>query len=219
MSGHSKWSSIKHKKGARGREARQALLQALARDHRRGARRRARSRRQRDPCDRDPEGARQLDAEGQHRARDRTRCRHILRRRGVRAHHVRGLRPERRCALRRGAHGQPKPDGVGRAPHLHEERRLPRRVRLRRLALRAEGRDPRARLGRRGRAHARRGRRGSGGRRPRRVELRGDLGAGRTAGRAGSARRRPGSATSPPISRCFRRRRSPSRTRARRRSS
>ena len=37
MSGHSKWSSIKHKKGAADAKRGQALLQAHARDHRRGA--------------------------------------------------------------------------------------------------------------------------------------------------------------------------------------
>ena len=199
MSGHSKWSSIKHKKGAADAK-RGKLFSKLSRAIIVAAR----------------EGGPDPDANATlataiQKARDNSMPKDNIeraiargagtsvRRRGVRAHHLRGLRPERRRALRRGAHGQPKPHGVRRAPHLHEERRLPRRGRLGRLALRAEGRDPRARLGRRGRAHARRGRRGSGGCRPRRVELRGDLGAGRTAGRAGSARRQPGSATSPPI--------------------
>ena len=70
-SGH----SIKHKKGAADARRGQALLQAVARDHRRGARGRGRSRRQPRPPERDREGALVLDAEGHHRAGDRPRSR------------------------------------------------------------------------------------------------------------------------------------------------
>ena len=71
MSGHSKWATIKRKKGAADAKRGQ-LFSKLARaiivaakeggpdpDVQRHARQR------------DPEGARQLDAQGQHRARDR----------------------------------------------------------------------------------------------------------------------------------------------------
>ena len=78
--------------GRRRRETRQALHQARAGDHRRRARRRRRPRRQPDAGDRDPEGARRLDAEGQHPAGDRPRHRRRRRRRRDRADHLRGLR-------------------------------------------------------------------------------------------------------------------------------
>ena len=53
--------------------------------------------------------------------------------------HLRGLRPERRRAARRGADGQPQPHGRRGAAHLRQERRQPRRVGLGRVALRAQG--------------------------------------------------------------------------------
>ena len=71
MSGHSKWSLDQAQEGRRRREARQALLEALARDHRRGQGGRPGSGRQ--PCssERGREGALLLDAEGHDRACDR----------------------------------------------------------------------------------------------------------------------------------------------------
>ena len=73
---------------------------------------------QRGPRDRHPEGARQLDAEGQHRAGDPAR------RRGgrggrVRVDGLRGLRPGRRGRHRDDPHRQPQPHGERRTSHLH----------------------------------------------------------------------------------------------------
>ena len=71
MSGHSKWSSIKHKKGAADAKRGQLfskLSRALIIASRDGGARPGREHRARQ---RDREGARGLHAEGQHRARDR----------------------------------------------------------------------------------------------------------------------------------------------------
>ena len=109
MSGHSKWSSIKHKKGAADAK-RGKLFTKLARAitvaARDGGRR---PRRQPGPGDRGPEGARRLDAEGQHPAGDRPRHRRRRRRRGDRADRLRGLRARRRGDPGRGADRQPQP--------------------------------------------------------------------------------------------------------------
>ena len=92
MSGHSKWSSIKHKKGAADAKRGQLftkLTRALIVAAREGGP---------DPAanlalaERDREGARCVDAEGQHRACDRARRWRGRRCRGVRAHRLRGLR-------------------------------------------------------------------------------------------------------------------------------
>ena len=69
MSGHSKWSSIKHKKGAADAKRGQLfskLTRAIIVAAREGG---PGSRRERDPRHGHPEGARQLHAQGQHRAR------------------------------------------------------------------------------------------------------------------------------------------------------
>ena len=71
LSGHSKWSSIKHKKGAADAK-RGKLFSKLARgDHGRGEGGWGRPREQPRAAERDREGALVLDAEGQHRPRDR----------------------------------------------------------------------------------------------------------------------------------------------------
>ena len=49
---------------------------------------------------------------------------------------LRGLRPGRRGAARRGADRQPQPHRRRRAPHVHQARRQPRRARLGRLPVR-----------------------------------------------------------------------------------
>ena len=73
MSGHSKWSTIKHKKGAEDKRRGQLftkLSRAIIVAAKEGG---ARPRRERDARDRRREGPVVLDAEGQHRARDRPR--------------------------------------------------------------------------------------------------------------------------------------------------
>ena len=129
MSGHSKWSTIKHKKGAADAKRGQLftkLSRAIIVAAKEGGPDPAR-----EPVapERDREGALLLDAEGQHRARDRPR---LGRRRGrgrLRDGRLRGLRPGRRRGARRGADRQPQPHGLRRPPHLHEERRQPRHAR------------------------------------------------------------------------------------------
>ena len=92
--------------------------------------------------------------------------------RELRGGHLRGLRPCRRGALRRGAHRQPQPHRRRRPRGVHAGRRQPRRDGLGRVPVRAQGPDPRRQGGerRRGRAHAPRGhgRRRRGPRRRRR---------------------------------------------------
>ena len=189
MSGHSKWSSIKHKKGAADAKRGQLfskLTRAIIVAARDGGP---------DPdanatlATADPEGARQLDAEGEHRACDRTGLRIGHGRRVVLDRHLRGLRRRRRRRLRRGADRQPKPYGGRGEAHVRQARRQPGHERGGRLALRAARRRHRPGHGGRGRAHARgRGRR-CRRRRARRLELPGDRRAGRPADRACRARR------------------------------
>src|SRR5262245_2304823 len=154
-------------------QARPALLEALAGDHRRrqggwggsGGEPRA--------AERDREGALVLDAEGQHRARDRQGFR---RRRGsgeLRDGGLRGLRARRRRGSGRSAHGQSQSHGLGGQARIHEARRQPRNHGCRRVAVRATWR----RAGLRGRCRRGRPRAGCGrGRRrrrgARRIELR-----------------------------------------------
>src|SRR5262249_32729263 len=71
--------------------------------------------------------ARRVDAEGQHRARNRPRCGDRGGRRELRAHLVRGLRTRRGRGLRRRAHRQPQPHGPRGAPPPRARRRKPRR--------------------------------------------------------------------------------------------
>ena len=168
MSGHSKWSSIKHKKGAADAK-RGKLFSKLSRaiivaakeggaDPAATSRSRTRSRRRAPtPCRRTTSSARSR------RAPARTRTRRASRRR------LRGLRPRGRGGDRRGADRQPQPHRLRGAPPLREARRQPRRLRRGRVAVRAA--RPRARAGRgrrRGRAPARGGR----GRRRRRLARR-----------------------------------------------
>ena len=126
VSGHSKWSSIKHKKGAADAK-RGKLFSKLTRAIIVAAR------------DGGPDPAANLalqnavekaraalDAEGQHRPRDREGRGHRLRRRRLRDDRLRGLRPRRRRRDRRGADRQPEPHRRRGAPHLLEERRQSR---------------------------------------------------------------------------------------------
>ena len=116
MSGHSKWSSIKHRREpTRSGKLFSKLTRAIIVAAREGG-----------PAGNATlataiqKGARQLDAEGQHRARSPVPAQPP---RGVlRDRHVRGLRRRRRgCLPRRGADGQPQPHR-GRCPHLRRRR-------------------------------------------------------------------------------------------------
>ena len=130
MSGHTKWSSIKHKKGAADVKRGQLfskLSRALIVAARDGGP---------DPdanialAKRDREGARGVDAEGQHRARDRPRRGRDRRGRRLRARSTyEGYGPERRRDPRRGADRQPQPHRGRRAARLRQERRQARRDR------------------------------------------------------------------------------------------
>ena len=108
MSGHSKWSTIKHKKGKEDARRGQLFSKLAACHHGGGARGRRRPRLQRRAGGRHREGAQLQHAQGQHRPRDPARLRRG-RRRVVRAHHLRGLRPRGGGDHRRGAHRQPQP--------------------------------------------------------------------------------------------------------------
>ena len=118
MSGHSKWASIKHKKAAT--DARRGqLFTKLARAITIAAR----------EGGGDPdanftlaaaiaEGARLLDAQGQHPAGDRPGHRSRGRRRDDRAGRLRGLWTRGRRGARRGADRQPKPHERRPSPHF-----------------------------------------------------------------------------------------------------
>ena len=84
MSGHSKWSTIKHKKGAADAKRGQLFTKLSQGDHRRGEGGRAGSGQQPRAAERGREGALLLDAEGHDRAGDRARRGHRRRRGGLR---------------------------------------------------------------------------------------------------------------------------------------
>ena len=126
--------------GRRGRQARPALHEARARDHRRRARRRRRPRRQRRARQRDREGQEPAHAQGQHRARDRQGHGRRRRRGRDRGGHLRGLRPRRRGDPGRVPDRQPQPHGGGDPPHVRPRRREPRRAGLGGVDVREEGR-------------------------------------------------------------------------------
>ena len=139
MSGHSKWATIKHKKGAADK-ARGKLFAKLIRQVEVAAR----------EGGGDPDMNPTLRTMYQ-KARDAsvpldTIERAIKRGTGdlegvdLRADHLRGLRPPRRGRAHRGAHRQPQPHRR-RDPHrAQEERRLDRRARRGGVAVRAQGR-------------------------------------------------------------------------------
>ena len=162
MSGHSKWSSIKHKKGAadakRGKlfsKLSRAIIVAAKEGGRdpdnnlslQNAIEKARSYSMpKDNIDR-------AIAKGAGTGADAADFESIV---------YEGFGPERRGRDRRGADRQPQPHRLRRPPHVREERRQPRRRRRRRVAVRAaRHRARRRRRRRRGRADAgrRRGRR------------------------------------------------------------
>ena len=131
MSGHSKWSSIKHKKGAadakRGKLFSKLSRAIIVAAKEGGA----------DPADNLAlqnaiEKARSYSMPKDNIERAiATRLGPGRRRRDVRDDRLRGLRPRRRRGDRRGADRQPQPHRGRRAPHLREARRQPRRGRAR----------------------------------------------------------------------------------------
>ena len=138
MSGHSKWHSIKHKKGAADAK-RGKLFAVLIRQIEIAARSGGGDPDvERDVAQHGAEGARQLAAGRHHPARDQARDRR-RRRRHLRSGHVRGLRRERRRRDRAGAHRQPQPH-VGRdQEHLQPQRRVVRGAGRGVVAVRAQG--------------------------------------------------------------------------------
>ena len=162
MSGHSKWATTKHRKGAVDAKRSALFSQADAHHHRCGQdRRRPQSGEQRLAGGRDREGQELLAAQGQDRQRHRQGVRRRRRRGQLRRGHLRGLRPRGSRALRRGAHRQPQPHGSRRSCCLHPRRRQSRVDRFGRVPVRAQGPDRRrqGRRRRRGRADASRRRR------------------------------------------------------------
>ena len=108
MAGHSQFKNIMHRKGAAGRGAVEAVLQARARNHRRRQARHAR------PDDElAPAPARSQNARAENMPKDNIEraIKKALgrRRRELRRDPLRGLRPGRRRRHRRGADRQPQP--------------------------------------------------------------------------------------------------------------
>ena len=134
MSGHSKWATIKHKKGAADK-ARGKVFNKLARQLEVAAREGGG-----DPS-RTPSlrtivqkaKAAQMTNDAIDRADQARRRRQ--RRRHLRSDHLRGLRARRRGAADRRAHRQPQPHRRRRAQHLLQARRLDGRARRGRLAV------------------------------------------------------------------------------------
>ena len=126
--------------GDRRRAPRQAVHEARARHHGGGEGGRRRHRGQPVARAGRAEGQGRLDAQGQHRARDREGDRRGRRRGGARGRHLRGLRLRRRGAARRGDDGQPQPHRLRGPPRVHQAQRQPRRARLGRVPVRQEGR-------------------------------------------------------------------------------
>ena len=151
MSGHSKWHSIKHKKGAADAK-RGKLFAVLIRQIEVAARAGGGDPEiERDAAHDDAEGARQLGADRHDPARDQAGDRRG-RRRHLRVGDVRGLRARRRRGDRAGAHRQPQPH-VGRDQEpVQPQRRIVRRAGRGVVAVRAQGHRQRRQGRRRGRA-------------------------------------------------------------------
>ena len=140
MSGHSKWSTIKHKKGKTDAKRGKLFSQAHRGDHGRGARGRRRPGHEPALCATPSRRPRPQHAQGQHRARHPARRRRG-RGRAVREDRLRGLRPGRRGDPRRGADRQPQPHRRRGAPRVQQARRQPGASRRRRLVSSAGARS------------------------------------------------------------------------------
>ena len=154
-------------------------------------RRAAPTRRQQRARERDREGARLLDAEGQHRARDPARRRR--RRRGAYETVVyEGYGPGGAAFVVEALTDNRNRTAANVRVGVQQGRRLARADRLGRVHVRPQGRDRRRGRRRRGRADARGGRRRRRGRRGRRRRLAGHLRPGRRSRRCATRSRAPG---------------------------
>ncbi len=151
MSGHSKWATIKHKKGAADK-ARGKLFAKLARQIEVSAKSGG-------DVDSNPTLRTAVQKAKAARMTNDAIDRAIKRGTGdddgghLREHHVRGLRPGRRGADDRRTHRQPQPDGRRDPQHLLQARRVDGRTRSGRLAVPATWRDHHRRRRRRGHDH------------------------------------------------------------------
>ena len=121
MSGHSKWATIKHKKAATGRQAREKLHAHHQGNYDRRPQRR-RSRRQSAAAHRHPGRQSRQHACRQHQEGHHARHRRAGRRPDRRSH-VRRLRARRRGRAGQRGHRQPQPHGERDPPRLLQERR------------------------------------------------------------------------------------------------
>ena len=127
MSGHSKWSTIKHKKGAADAK-RGKLFTKLSRAIIVAAKEGGP-----DPAgeprapERDREGEVVLDAQGHDRARDRTGAGTDADAAAYETIVYEGYGPDGVARARRGADRQPQPHRLRRPAHVHQARRQPRR--------------------------------------------------------------------------------------------
>ncbi len=124
--------------GGRRRRPRQALRQADPPGGGGGARGGRRPRHEPDAAHDVPEGPRRLGAARHDRAGHQAGHRRS-RGRGLRADHLRGLRPRRRGRPHRRPHRQPQPHRRRDAQHVHQVRRVDGRARRGGLAVRAQG--------------------------------------------------------------------------------
>ena len=144
MSGHSKWATIKHKKGAADK-ARGKLFAKLIRQVEVAARQGG------GDIDMNPtlrtmyQKARSASVPARHHREGHQAGHRRPRGRHLRADHLRGLRPPRRGHPHRRAHRQPQPHRLRRAHRAQEERRLDRRAGRGGVAVRAQGHRDRAR--------------------------------------------------------------------------
>ena len=214
MSGHSKWSTIKHKKGAadakRGRLFTK-LIKEITMSAKVGG---GVDRLEPAPPERGPGRQEGVDAGGQHRQGDQA-GHGRARRRHLRGGRLRGLRPGRRRDPHRGDDRQQEPDDRRDPPPPDEVRRQHGLGRLGRLPVLQEGLHRRREERRlRGRAHgswpSRRAPRTS---RPRTRTSSRSSPTWRRSRRSSRSSRRRASRSRPPRSRWSRRRRSPSATR------
>ena len=116
MSGHSKWHTIKHKKGAADAKRGKVFTRIIKELTRRGPRRRRRSGHEPAPAHDHRRGQGGQHARRQHQARHPARHRRAARRL-VRGDHLRGLRPRRRGAHHRDADRQQEPHRRRDPPH------------------------------------------------------------------------------------------------------
>ena len=151
MSGHSKWATIKHKKGANDKARGKLFAKVHPPGRGGGARGRGRPRHEPDAAHDVPEGPRRLGADRHDRA-GRSSGAPASSRASPTSDHLRGLRPRRRGRAGRGAHRQPQPHRRRHPHHLLQARRLDGRAGRGGVAVRAQGQIIVRPVRRRGRA-------------------------------------------------------------------